>query len=102
MNVILLRKYRKMAREKFYLIEERALHPRCRYRWVHDKEELKPTYFLCDNGDKVWNEKHICYQISRDFNEAQKMLREQRTLYIEHLACIEKLKRCKKVKIRRI
>lgn len=102
MNVILLRKYRKMAREKFYLIEERAVHPRCRCRWMHDKEELKPTYFLCDDGEKMWNEKLICYQSSRDFDEAQKMLREQRTRYIEYLATNEKIKRCAKIKIRRI
>ena len=46
MDVRLLRKYRRMARDKFYLIEERAEYPRCRYRWMHDKEELKPRYIF--------------------------------------------------------
>ena len=91
-----------MALNKFYLIEERAEYPRCRFRLMHDKEELKPLYILCDNGDKMWNEKKMCYQSSRDFNEAQKMLREQRTRYIEYLAANEKIKRCAKVKTKRI
>jgi predicted nucleotidyltransferase len=91
-----------MACDKFYLIEERAEYPRCRYRWMHDKEELKSRYFLCDNGEKMWNEKQRCYQASRDFDEAQKMLREQRTRYIEYLVANEKIKRCAKVKTRRI
>lgn len=102
MDVRLLRQYRRMALNKFYLIEERAEYPRCRFRWMHDKEELKPLYILCDNGDKMWNEKQMCYQSSRDFNEAQKMLREQRTRYIEYLVANEKLKRCQKVKRIRI
>ena len=91
-----------MAREKFFLIEERAEYPRCRYRLMHDKEELKPRYFLCDNGEKMWNEKQRCYQASRDFDEAQKMLQEQRTRYIEYLVANEKIKRCQKVKTKRL
>lgn len=91
-----------MARDKFYLIEERTEYPRCRYRWMHDKEELKPRYFLCDNGEKMWNEKQRCYQASRDFDEAQKMLQEQRTRYIQYLVANEKIKRCEKVKTRRV
>lgn len=102
MDVRLLRQYRRMARDKFHLIEERAEYPRCRYRWMHDKEELKPCYFLCDNGEKMWNEKQRCYQASRDFDEAQKMLQEQRTRYIEYLVANEKIKRCQKVKTKRI
>lgn len=102
MDVRLLRKYRRMARKKFFLIEENAEYPRCRFRWMHDKEELKSCYFLCDNGEKMWNEKKQCYQSSRDFNEAQKMLREQRTRYIEYLAANEKIKRCQKVKTIRL
>ena len=102
MDVRLLRQYRRMARKKFFLIEERAEYPRCRYRWMHDKEELKPRYILCDNGEKMWNEKERCYQSSRDFNEAQKMLREQITRYIEYLAANEKIKRCQKVKTKKI
>lgn len=91
-----------MALNKFYLIEERAEYPRCRFRWMHDKKELKPLYILCDNGNKMWNEKQMCYQSSRDFNEAQKMLREQRTRYIEYLVANEKIKRCQKVKTIRL
>lgn len=102
MDVRLLRKYRRMARDKFYLIEERAEYPRCRFRWMHDKEELKPLYILCDNGDKMLNEKQMCFQSSRDFNEAQKMLQEQRTRYIEYLVANEKIKRCGKVKQKRL
>ena len=102
MNVRLLRKYRRMARDKFYLIEEKAEYPRCRYRWMHDKEELKPLYFLCDNGEKIWSEKRRCYICSRDLDEAQKMLREQRTRYIEYLVANEKIKRCQKVKTKRV
>ena len=102
MGVRLLRQYRRMALNKFYLIEERAEYPRCRFRWMHDKEELKPLYILCDNGNKMWNEKQMCYQSSRDFNEAQKMLREQRTRYIEYLVANEKIKRCQKVKTIRL
>lgn len=98
MDVRLLRQYRRMAREKFFLIEERAEYPRCRYRWMHDKEELKPRYILCDNGDKMWDEKRGGYLCSRDLDEAQKMLREQRTRYIEYLVTNEKIKRCEKVK----
>lgn len=102
MDVRLLRKYRRMARDKFYLIEERAEYPRCRYRWMHDKEELKPRYILCDNGDEMWDEKKHCYKSSRDFDEAQKMLQEQRTRYIEYLVANEKIKRCGKVKRKRL
>ena len=102
MDVRLLCQYRRMAREKFFLIEERAEYPRCRYRLMHDKEELKPRYFLCDNGEKMWNEKQRCYQASRDFDEAQKMLQEQRTRYIEYLVANEKIKRCQKVKTKRL
>lgn len=91
-----------MALNKFYLIEERAEYPRCRFRWMHDKKELKPLYILCDNGNKMWNEKQMCYQSSRDFNEAQKMLREQRTRYIEYLVANEKIKRCQKAKTIRL
>ena len=91
-----------MARDKFCLAKEEAEYPRCRYRWMHDINELKPRYYLCDNGDKMWNEKKMCYQSSRDFNEAQKMLREQRTRYIEYLVANEKIKRCQKVKTKRI
>ena len=91
-----------MALDKFYLIEERAEYPRCRYRWMHDKEELKPRYFLCDNGEKMWNEKQSRHQASRDFDEAQKMLQEQRTRYIEYLVANEKIKRCQKVKTKKI
>ena len=102
MDVRLLRQYRRMALNKFYLIEERAEYPRCRFRWMHDKEELKPLYILCDNGDKMWNEKQMGYQSSRDFDEAQKMLREQRTRYIKYLVANEKIKRCSKIKTRRL
>lgn len=102
MDVRLLRQYRRMALNKFYLIEERAEYPRCRFRWMHDKKELKPLYILCDNGNKMWNEKQMCYQSSRDFNEAQKKLREQRTRYIEYLVANEKIKRCQKVKTIRL
>lgn len=69
---------------------------------MHDKEELKPVYILCDNGDKMWNEKKMCYQSSRDFNEAQNMLREQRIRYIEYLIANEKIKRCQKIKTKRL
>lgn len=58
MDIRLLRKYRQMARDKFYLEKEEAVYPRCRYRWMHDREELKPQYFLCDNGERMWNEKN--------------------------------------------
>lgn len=102
MDVRLLCKYRRMARDKFFLIEESAEYPRCRFRWMHDKEELKPVYILCDNGDKMWNEKKMCYQSSRDFNEAQNMLREQRIRYIEYLIANEKIKRCQKIKTKRL
>lgn len=102
MDVRLLRKYRRMARNKFYLIEESAEYPRCRFRWMHDKEELKPRYILCDNGNKMWNEKQMGYQSSRDFNEAQKMLQAQRTRYIEYLATNEKIKRCQKIKTKKV
>lgn len=98
MDIRLLRQYRRMARNKFYLIEERAEYPRCRYRWMRDKEELKPLYILCDNGEKMWSEKKRCYQSSRDFDEAQKMLHDQRIRYIEYLVANEKIKRCQKVK----
>ena len=53
-----------MAREKFFLIEERAEYPRCRYRWMHDKEELKPRYIMCDNGEEMWDEKKRCYYLT--------------------------------------
>ena len=102
MDVRLLRQYRRMAREKFFLIEERAEYPRCRYRWMHDKEELKPLYFLCDNGEKMWDEKLKGYISSRDLDEAQKMLREQRTRYVQYLVANEKIRRCHKVKTKRI
>lgn len=102
MDVRLLRQYRKMALNKFYLIEERAEYPRCRYRWMHDKEELKPRYIMCDNGEEMWDEKKCCYKSSRDFDEAQKMLQEQRTRYIQYLVANEKVKRCQKVKRRMI
>lgn len=102
MDVRLLRQYRKMALNKFYLIEERAEYPRCRYRWMHDKEELKPRYILCDNGVEMWDEQKRCYKSSRDFDEAQKMLQEQRTRYIEYLVANEKIKRCQKVKTKRV
>lgn len=103
MNVRLLRKYRRMACKKFFLIEERAEYPRCRYRWMHDKKELMPSYFLCENGEKkIWDEKNKCYQSSMDFDEAQRMLREQRTRYIEYLVANEKIKRCQKIKTKRI
>lgn len=100
MDVRLLRKYRRIAYNKFLLIEEQAEYPRCRFRRTHNKEELKPLYILCDNGNMMWNEKQMCYQSSRDFNEAQKMLREQRTRYIEYLVVNERIKRCRKVKQR--
>lgn len=102
MDVRLLRKYRRMACKKFFLIEERAEYPRCRFRLMRDKEELKPRYILCDNGEKMWDEKQMGYQSSRDFNEAQKMLREQRTRYIEYLVANEKIKRCQKIKTKRL
>lgn len=102
MDTRLLRKYRKMACDKFYLIEERAEYPRCRYRWMHDREELKPRYFLCEDGEKMWGEKRKGYISSRDLDEAQKMLREQRTRYIKYLAANEKIKRCQKVKQKRL
>jgi hypothetical protein len=91
-----------MALNKFYLIEERAEYPRCRFWLMYDKEELKPIYILCDNGDKMWNEKQMCYQSSRDFNEAQKMLREQRTRYIKYLVANEKIRRCGMIKRKRL
>lgn len=69
---------------------------------MHDKEELKPRYILCDNGEKMWNEKKQCYPSSRDFDEAQKMLRDQRTRYIEYLVANEKVKRCQKVKTKKV
>ena len=91
-----------MALNKFYLIEERAEYPRCRYRWMHDKEEMKPRYFLCENGEKIWNEKNRDYQATRDYEEAQKMLRKQRVRYIEYLAINERLKRCQMIRITRL
>lgn len=102
MNIRLLHKYRKLANNKFYLIKEEAQYPRCRYLWTHDKDELEPRYFLCENGEKIWNEKKQDYQASRDYEEAQKMLREQRVRYIEHLAINERVKRCRKVKVVRL
>ena len=102
MDVRLLRKYRRMACKKFFLIEEVAVYPRCRYRLVHDKKELLPCYFLCDNGDKIWDEKNKCYRSSIDFDEAQRMLHEQRTRYVEYLVANEKIKRCQKIKIKRV
>jgi hydroxymethylpyrimidine pyrophosphatase-like HAD family hydrolase len=65
---------------------------------MHDKKELMPCYFLCDNGEKMWNEKKYIYQSSIDFDEAQKMLREQRTRYVEYLVANEKIKRCGMIK----
>ncbi len=91
-----------MAKNKFYLIKEEAEYPRCRYRWMHDKEELKPRYYLCENGEKIWNEKKQCYQSTRDYDEAQKMLREQRVRYIKYLIANEKICRCEKVKTTRL
>lgn len=102
MDVRLLRKYRRMARDKFYLIEVSAEYPRCRYRWMHDKEELKPIYFLFDNGKKIWSEKQKGYVSSRDLEEAQKMLHDQCVRYIEYLVANVKIKRCQKVKTKRI
>ena len=102
MNTRLLRKYRQEACDKFYLIEERAEYPRCRYRMLHDKNELTPLYYLCDNGEKIWNERMQRYQASRDLAEAQRMLTKQRVRYIEHLVAIERLKRSEKVKRRRL
>lgn len=102
MDTRLLRKYRRMANNKFYLAKEEAEYPRCRYRWMHDKEELKPRYYLCENGEKIWNEKKRDYQATRDYDEAQKMLREQRVRYIVYLAANEKVKRCQKVKTTRL
>lgn len=102
MDIRLLRKYRRMANEKFYLAKEEAKYPRCRYRWMHDINELKPRYYLCEDGEWIWNEKKRCYQSTRDYDEAQKMLREQRVRYIKYLAANEKIRRCAKVKMRRI
>ena len=102
MDIRLLRKYRRMARDKFCLIEERAEYPRCRYRFLHDKNELKPCYFLLDNGEKMWNERKRGYQCTRDLEEAKQMLREQRTRYIEYLVANEKIKRCQKIKTKRV
>jgi hypothetical protein len=65
---------------------------------MHDKEELKPRYILCDSGEMMWNEKKRCYQSSRDLDEAQKMLHDQRIRYIGYLVANEKVKRCQKVK----
>ena len=102
MDVRLLRQYRRMAREKFFLIEARAEYPRCRYRWMHDINELKPLYYLCDDGERMWNEKKQRYQCTRDYDEAQKMLREQRVRYVEYLVANEKVRRCGKIKTTRI
>lgn len=76
-----------MARKKFFLIEERAVYS--------DKKELMRCYFLCDNGKKIWIEKNYIYKSSLKFDEAQKLLREQRTRYVEYLAANEKTKRIK-------
>lgn len=102
MDIRLLRKYRNMANSKFYLIVEEAEYPRCRYRITHDNEEMKPRYFLCEDGEKIWHEKNRGYQATRDYEEAQKMLREQRVRYIGHLAINERIERCQKVKTRRV
>ena len=102
MDIRLLKKYRRMARDKFYLIEESAEYPRCGYRFLHDKNELKPCYFLLDNGEKMWHEKMRCYQYSRDLEKAKQMLREQRVRYIKYLAANETIKRCRKVKTRKL
>lgn len=102
MKCQLLRKYRRAAEDKFYLIKEEAEYPRCRYRWTHDKEELKPRYFLCDNGNKMWSEKQRGYLCSRDLDEAQKMLQKQRIRYIEYLVTNEKIWRCGKIKTTRL
>ena len=53
-------------------------------------------------GDFNDYEKFITNQSSIDFDEAQKMLREQRTRYIEYLVANEKIKRCEKVKRKRL
>lgn len=98
MKTQLLRQYRRMANEKFYLVKEEAEYPRCRYRWMHDINELKPRYYLCDDGERMWNEKKRCYQCTRDYDEAQKMLREQRVRYIVYLVANEKIRRCGKIK----
>lgn len=102
MKTQLLRRYRRMANEKFYLEKDEPEYPRCRYRWFHDKEEMKPRYFLCDEGERMWNEKKRGYQSSRDYDEAQKMLREQRVRYIEYLVANEKIWRCGKIKTTRV
>jgi hypothetical protein len=91
-----------MACKKFFLTEEVAVYPRCRYRWLHDKKELMPCYFLCEDGEKIRDEKKHIYQSSTDFDEAQKMLREQRIRYIEYLVANEKIKRCQKIKTKRV
>lgn len=87
-----------MANNKFYLEKEEAVYPRCRYRWMHDEEELKARYFLCDDGERMWGEKAKGYISSRNYEEAQKMLREQRVRYIEYLVANEKIRRCHKTK----
>ena len=53
-------------------------------------------------GDFNDYDKFITNQSSIDFDEAQKMLREQRTRYIEYLVANEKIKRCEKVKRKRL
>lgn len=100
MDIRLLRQYREAACNKFSLIKEEAEYPRCRYRFLHDKKELQPTYYLCENGSKMWNEKLRKYQSSQDFDEALKMLIDQRNRYIEYLMVNERVKRCRKVKIK--
>jgi hypothetical protein len=61
-----------------------------------------PCYFLCEDGEKIWDEKKHIYQSSTDFDEAQKMLREQRIRYIEYLVANEKIKRCQQIKTKRV
>jgi hypothetical protein len=48
----------------------------------------------------MWNEKLRKYQSSQDFDEALKMLIDQRNRYIEYLMANERVKRCRKVKIK--
>ena len=65
----------------------------------NDKEELNPRYFLCEDGEKIWNEKKKDYQATRDYKEAKKMLQEQRIRYIKYLVTNEKISRCQKIKM---
>lgn len=87
MDVRLLRRYREMARKKFFLIEEREVYS--------DKKELMTCYFLCKDGKKIWIRKNYIYQCSLEFDKAQQLLREYRTRYVEYLVANEKTKRTK-------